>query len=398
MIPRLTTIFTLAAALAACGPPDAAGPEHGEEGSEHGEEGHDEDERPAALDRVTLTADAVAASRLAYATAEEREISPSLELPAEVVAVPDRRALIGPRAGGRVVSVAVNVGDDVAVGATLAVLESAEVGQVWAELVAARARESAARRALRRLRKLRSDKVASERSVDEASATLQVAEAEVQAATTRLTTYGVVDTERLPDDPGRVTLASPIAGTVVARAASLGQWVDPAATLIEIVDLDQLWLEASAYERELRFVRVGQPVEIEVRAFPGETFSGEVAQIGDTFDPRTRSAHVRVVLANPGHRIRPGMFATARVLDAHAHAPRRLLAIPWAAVQEIDGHISVFVRVGEGEFTLHRVHIGERAGELVEILNGLAPGDVVVADGSFLLKGHLLRGTLGEHH
>ncbi|PKN54068.1 MAG: hypothetical protein CVU56_28485 [Deltaproteobacteria bacterium HGW-Deltaproteobacteria-14] len=397
MIPRLTTILALVAALAACGPPDASGPDHGEEGPGHAEGDHDE-ERPPALDRVTLSAEAVATSRLVYATAEELDISPSLELPAEVVAVPDRRATVGPRAGGRVVSVAVNVGDAVAAGTALAVLESAEVGQVWASLVAARARASAARRTLRRLRQLRSDKVASERSVDEAAAALQVAEAEVQAAITRLTTYGVVDTERLPDEPGRVTLTSPIAGTVVARAASVGQWVDPAATMIEVVDLEQLWLEAAVYERELRFVRVGQPVEIELRAFPGEVFPGEVAQIGDTFDPRSRSAHVRVVLANPGHRVRPGMSATARVLDAHAHAPRRLLAIPWAAVQEIDGHVSVFVRVGDGEFTLHRVHIGERAGELVEVLNGVAPGDVVVADGSFLLKGHLLRGTLGEHH
>jgi len=163
-----------------------------------------------------------------------------------------------------------------------------------------------------------------------------------------------------------------------------------------VVDLDTLWLEASVYERELRFVRVGQAVEVGVRAFPGEVFAGVVGQVADTLDPRARAALVRVALDNLDHRLRPGMFATARVLGTHAHPPRRLLAIPWAAVQEVDGHPAVFVKVGEGDFALHRVHVGERAGALVEVVNGIAAGDAVVADGSFLLRAQLLRGTLGE--
>ncbi len=73
-----------------------------------------------------------------------------------------------------------------------------------------------------------------------------------------------------------------------------------------------------------------------------------------------------------------------------------MVAVPWAAVQEIDGHSSVFVREGERAFELRRVHTGERAGDLVEILNGVKAGDVVVAEGSFLLKGELLKSTLGE--
>ena len=89
------------------------------------------------------------------------------------------------------------------------------------------------------------------------------------------------------------------------------------------------------------------------------------------------------------------MFATARIIGTRANEPRRMLAIPWAAIQEIDGHPSVFVREGEHEFELRRVHTGERAGDLVEILNGVSRGDVVVAEGSFLLKGELLKSTLG---
>ena len=109
-----------------------------------------------------------------------------------------------------------------------------------------------------------------------------------------------------------------------------------------------------------------------------------------------RSVSVRVVLPNVDQRLRPGMFATARIRDTHAHEPRQLLAIPWAAVQEVDGHPAVFVRVEDGVFELRSVHTGERAGSDVEILNGIGAGETVVAEGSFLLKSQLLRSTLGE--
>jgi cobalt-zinc-cadmium efflux system membrane fusion protein len=141
---------------------------------------------------------------------------------------------------------------------------------------------------------------------------------------------------------------------------------------------------------------VGQEVLVEVRAYPGETFPGTVALVESTLDESSRSATVRVVLPNADRRLRPGMFATARIRGTHAHQPASLLAIPAIAVQEVDGHTSVFVRDDEGGFTLKRVHLGEQAGELVEVLNGLDEGEEVVVNGSFVLKGQLLRSSLGE--
>jgi cobalt-zinc-cadmium efflux system membrane fusion protein len=73
-----------------------------------------------------------------------------------------------------------------------------------------------------------------------------------------------------------------------------------------------------------------------------------------------------------------------------------MLAIPSAAVQEVDDHYSVFVRLAEAQFELRPVHTGDRAGEYVEVLNGLTAGEEVVVEGSFLLKGQLLRASLGE--
>ena len=352
--------------------------------------------REATPDQVTLSAEALESLRLTYARAEERELLPSLEVPAEIVAVPDRRATVGPRVAGRVVDVRVNVGDPVERGVPLVVLESDEVGRARADLIAARARAAVARRKLDRERGLLEDRITSRRAFEEAEGDQQVAEADLRAARTRLATFGVTPSEPAPRNPARVTLTSPMSGTVVMRSVHVGQWARPSETLVEVVDLDELWLQASVYEREMRFVDVDQPVQVEVRAFPGEVFRGTVAQVAGTLDERTRSIGVRVVLPNPEHRLRPGMFATARIQGNPAHEPRRLLVIPRAALQEVLGHRSVFVKVGNGTFELRRVSTGEREGELVEILDGLSPGDEVVADGSFLLKGQLLRSTLAE--
>ena len=347
-------------------------------------------------DRVELTPAALESLRLSYIRVEAQELSPSVELPAEVVAVPDRRATVGPRVAGRVADVAVNVGDQVAQGAVLAILESEAVGRAWADLIATRARERVARQTLERQRRLFEDRVTSERSVEEAEGALLVAEADLQATRTRLETFGVPASDEAPADPTRVVLTSPLTGVVILRSAHVGQWVEPADTVAEVVDLDELWLEVSVYERDMRLVEVGQRVQVEVRAFPDEVFTGTVSQVAGTLDVQTRTVAVRVVLPNAGHRLRPGMFATARISGAHAHETRRLLAIPWAAVQQIDDHRAVFVRVADGVFELRRIHTGERARELVEVLNGLSEGEQVVTEGSFLLKGQLLRSTLGE--
>lgn len=345
-------------------------------------------------DRVSLDPSALTSLDLTYARAEVRELVPTLEVPAELMPVPDRVAQVGARVSGRIVDVMVNVGDPVSGGEPLLVLESAEVGRAWADLVSARAVERVAARARDRQRTLLDGRVTSVRAVEEAEGAWEVADAELRAALTRLAALGVYDPGPPPADPARVTLTSPVSGVVTTRSALQGAWVQPSDVLIEVVNLDQLWLEASVYEQQMRYVDVGQAVQVEVRAFPGEVFEGSVSRIPGVLDERTRSIGVRIALANPEHRLRPGMFATARIQATHPHEARTLLAIPWSAVQEVDGHQAVFVRVGEGEFELRTVHTAERAGEYVEILTGLEPGDEVVANGSFLLKGQLLRSTL----
>lgn len=352
-------------------------------------EGEESEQIP---ERVELAAEAAEALDISLAKAEVRHLAPALEVSAELSAVPDLQATVGPRVAGRVLRVFVNVGDIVGAGTPLLALESAEVGDAHADWLAAQARAAVARRAAQRARELLAARVTSQRAVEEAEGELSVAEAEVEAARSRVLAYGLDPAS--PAEPGRVVLRSPIRGSVVERKVHVGQWIEPGDAVLEVVDLDELWLVGAVFERDLRHARVGQGAEIEVRALPGERFSGQVTHVGQTLAHSDRTAALRVVLANPGHRLRPGMFANAR-LEAPPDGPG-VLAVPAVAVQELEERQFVFVPAGEGIFDVRWVRPGAREGDWIEIVDGLAAGEQVVAGGSLLLRGQLLRSTLGE--
>ncbi len=356
-----------------------------------------EPERESVSDRVQLNQEALDHLSLVYVVAEEIALEPTLMVSAELVPVPDRHAEVGTLVSGRIAKVHVNVGDEVELGAPLIDVDSPEVGRARAELIKARAELEVALAAAERERGLLSERATSKREVEVAEGALKTARARHRAAQALLATLGAGDQpETAPANAARVVLRSPVAGTVVARNAHVGRAAEPGGTLIEVVDLDELWLLADVYERDLSLVANGQSVQVGVQSYPDASFSGIVDHISGTIDERTRAAKVRVVLPNIDRRLRPGMFATARIAGTHDHAPQRTLAVPASAVQTIDDHRALFVRLGEGLFELRRVHTGERAGNLIEVLNGIAPGDEVVSDGSFLLKGQLLRSTLAE--
>jgi cobalt-zinc-cadmium efflux system membrane fusion protein len=291
------------------------------------------------------------------------------------------------------VRVLVNLGDSVRPGSPLLELESAEVADAHADYLAAEARTAVAMRAAERARGLLASRVTSQRAVEEAEGELQIAEAERDAAQSRLLAYGTDPASR--DAPGRVTLTSPIRGGVVKREVHVGEWIEPGDAVIEIIDLDELWLVGALFERDLRHAQVGQRAQVDVRALPRERFAGTVVHVGETLDEANRTAALRVVLANPGHRLRPGMFATAR-LEAEVESGARVLAVPVAAIQQLDDRNFVFVPSAENTFSVRWIQLGAREGDWVEIVDGLSSGEQVVVGGSVLLRGQLLRGTLGE--
>ena len=168
--------------------------------------------------------------------------------------------------------------------------------------------------------------------------------------------------------------------------------------LYRIADLSIVWLEGEVFEQDLGVTQVGQLVTAEFQALPGESREGRITYVYPTLDPETRTGRIRVTLANPGLRLKPGMFATLRFAPP---CHRAVLSVPRSAVLSTGTRNLVFLKRPDGKFTPTDVRLGAQTEDRLEILSGLAAGDTVVASATFLLDAESNLGTLlggmGEH-
>jgi Cu(I)/Ag(I) efflux system membrane fusion protein len=197
----------------------------------------------------------------------------------------------------------------------------------------------------------------------------------------------------------RLTLASPIDGVVAELGVREGMTVPMGAMLYRLVNLGSVWVEAEVPEAQAALVRPGQAVEVSVPAWPGEVFRGRVAAVLPEVNAETRTLRARIELANPGARLRPGMYATVALGDTAAPKDPVLL-VPAEAVIRTGTRAIVLVAEAAGKFRQAEVSLGREAGGQIEVLKGLAPGAQVVVSGQFLVDSEAnLRATgarLGE--
>jgi Cu(I)/Ag(I) efflux system membrane fusion protein len=178
-----------------------------------------------------------------------------------------------------------------------------------------------------------------------------------------------------------VTLQSPASGVVVEKMVMVGQRVMPGMPLYRVADLGEVWVEGEVFEQDLRFVHLGAETHIEVSAYPGEHLMGQISFVYPTLDQVSRTNRVRVVLANPGGRLKPGMFATI-YLDVTLG---RILLVPAESVIATGERTLVFVRDTSGLLSPRAVVVGTRTGGRLEVLEGLVEGETIVASANFLV-------------
>jgi Cu(I)/Ag(I) efflux system membrane fusion protein len=186
-----------------------------------------------------------------------------------------------------------------------------------------------------------------------------------------------------------ITLRSPVSGIVVEKSVLPGQRIMAGEAVYRIADLSTVWIEGEVYERDLSAVRLGQHVKAEFPALPGEQRQGRISYVYPTLDPTTRTARVRIELANPGLALKPGMFATVRF----ATATTPVLSVPRSAVLVTGERSLAFVKRPDGAFEPRPLVLGRATDERLEILRGLARGDTVVASATFLLDAESNLGT-----
>lgn len=194
-----------------------------------------------------------------------------------------------------------------------------------------------------------------------------------------------IDTIRASGRASRtVIIPAPISGTVLAKTALAGMMFRPGDPLFSLADLSVVAVMAEVYEQDSGALQPGQQAMIGIAAFPGETFAGVVDRIYPALDPVTRTARVRVMLANREGRFRAGMLATVEIA-APVAGGREVLAVPASAVLDGGRRRVVLVDLGGGRFRPAEVRTGARAGGAVAILEGLSGDERVVVGANFLI-------------
>jgi RND family efflux transporter MFP subunit len=178
-----------------------------------------------------------------------------------------------------------------------------------------------------------------------------------------------------------ITVYSPMTGYITDRKAFPQQKVGPETDLYTIVDLSHVWVIADVFEYEAPDIHVGQVAHVSLQALPGRTFNARVDFLQPEVDPTTRTLKVRLNMDNPGMLLKPDMYAD---IDILVNIPSKL-TVPAEAVLNAGERKTVFIDRGNGYLEPRLVKTGEREGDRIQILSGLAGGERVVTSGNFLI-------------
>ncbi len=319
--------------------------------------------------------------QLKTAVAQERRVSDTLQIPAQIQADPARVVRVYPPAGGRLVRVSVRPGDSVHRGDVVAVLESSDVSQALSDLDKAKAAADRSERDLERSKQLLDHGAASEREYEDAKAQQIQDASELARAKARLQVLGAS-----PAGSGNeVFVRAPLSGTVLdlgAASGELSKSTDNSNPICTIADLSSVWIMGDVFEKDLPDVHAGEPIRFAVTAYPNRYWDGKVSMISDALDPTTRTVKVRIVSPNPQHELKPQMFASLEVKRQAVDA----LVIPAAALLHEGGDTTVMVKNGDNNYERRLVAVKPLDPDTVIVTSGLKPGETVVTEGAALLR------------
>lgn len=359
------------------------------------------DEHTEAGDHVTLTPDAMHTADIVVQRVDAQLADvpgEELEVPGQVESDPRRIALVSSRIAGRIEGLNVVEGDRVRAGQPVAQLFSTEFLVVQADV----------QQAVRRAGTLAG-------TPDETGA-----RALVNAARQRLRLTGAseADVEALVNGGEvRTTLAlrAPISGSIITRHVLPGAGVEPGTPVLTVADLSVIDVVAEVPERAIPLVRIGQRATVSIAAFPEMRVNGEVERLKDALNPETRTLQAVIHVVNRAGRLRPGMFASVRLLvstraslssGAEGRGTASLLIVPDAAIVTDGERRFVFVETALRSFQRREVRIAplappgaaaQRVASVV-VTDGLRAGERIVIQGAFTLKSELAKAALADDH
>jgi membrane fusion protein, heavy metal efflux system len=304
--------------------------------------------------------------------------------------------------GGIVRRVDVELGKEVKRGQTIAVVFSEELATAQSRYLTALAQLEEHHKHHRREAQLVEIGAASREEFEQATTQLRTAESEVAAQRQKLLLLGLTSQriDQLSTSSqisSEVNLPSPASGTVVSRSANPGEVIAADKEIARVADLSSVWVIGQVYEKDLGRVRVGSGATITNDAYPGRVFRGRIAYVDPSLDQATRTAQVRIELANPGQALKIGMYVNV-AFAALAGAPATTPVVPKDAVQNINNQPVVFVATKDpNAFVLRPVRLGPESNGRYPVLEGLSIGERIVTEGSFLLRAEWVKMNLATH-
>ncbi len=309
------------------------------------------------------------------ATAGAYDAAPQLNTTGVVGPDVSRTVPVVSLATGRVIEVDARLGDTVHKGQLLLKVQSSDISDAFANYRQAVADEALARAQLDRSKLLFSKGAIAQKDLEVAQDAEDKARVAVENTIDRLRVLGA----DVNHPTAVVNIYAPVSGVITDQQVTAASGVQGLASPnpFTISDLSHVWILCDVYENNLSFVRLGEYADVRLNSYPDRVFSGHIVNIGPVLDPNTRTAKVRLELANPGI-MRVGMFVTATFhgLQKQVHA-----LAPASAVLHLHDRDWVYVPAGDKQFRRVEVVAGSmQPGNHQEILSGIRPGDRVVSN------------------
>ena len=288
--------------------------------------------------------------------------------------------------GGPVSRILVVPGERVKKGQSLLEVSSPDYSLLYAAYLKARDTYRVTDKNFARAQDLYEHHAIAERDLLQAESDRIQAQADLNAALLGLKILGIAKPEDLEKAPSsaEIPLLAPIGGEVVERDVAPGQLLQAGATQAFIIsDMSSVWVLANVYQGDMAAVHVGDQVTVQTDSYP-DKFQGKISFMSPALDPNTRTLQARIVVENPGEKLKNNMYVTATV---NAGVEQNAIAVPDASVlRDDETQPFVYVATGSNQFGRRSVEIGQSASGKTQILKGLSPGDKVVGDGSLFLQ------------
>jgi membrane fusion protein, heavy metal efflux system len=295
---------------------------------------------------------------------------------------------------GTILNMFVQLGTQLQKEQSLYTIKSPDLIQAESNLIGAAATFELTNKELERAKSLNGANGVSQRELEQATSDQQTAEGALKAARDAVRVFGKTDAEidqmiaSRKIDPALV-VRSPIAGKVTSKYAQPGFLVQPGSdpAPYTVSDVSLKWMLADVVESDISLLHLGQPVQVEVMAYPGREFKGKISKIYSAVDPNTHRVTTRSEIADPDDQLRPGMLANFVI---RVHDPVEATAMPAnGVVREADGTMTAWVTSDRRHFVQKVVKTGLRTDGRVQILAGLQQGELAVTDGAVFLSNML---------